>query len=109
MPTEKTNYDKHFEELMKDPEFRREYEALEPKYKLISALIGRRNELRLSQTQVARMIGMQQPAVSRLEGGGLNTTLGTLFKVADALDLDVELKPRSKACSKAKRTKVTLH
>ena len=92
---EKTNYDLHKEELMRDPEFRREYEALEPKFAMIRALISRRNELRLSQTQLAKLIGMQQPAISRLEGGGLNTTVSTLFKVADALSLDVELKPKA--------------
>ena len=101
---EKTNYDLHFEEQMKDPEFRREYEALKPKFDMIRALISRRNELKLSQTKLAKLIGMQQPAISRLEGGGLNTTVATLFKVADALDLDVELKPKS---SKTKHTKAT--
>jgi len=90
----KTNFDKHKEELLKDPEFRREYEALEPKYMLIRTLIRRRNELRLSQAQLADLIGMQQPAISRLEGGGSNTTISTLFKVANALALDVEFKPR---------------
>lgn len=103
---EKTNYDLHKEELMKDPEFRREYEALEPKYAMIRALISRRNELRLSQTQLAKLIGMQQPAISRLEGGGLNTTVGTLFKVADALALDVEFKPKASRKDRP-RTKVS--
>ena len=83
------------EELLKDPEFRRKYEALEPKYRLIRALIRRRNELHLSQVQLANIIGMQQPAISRLENGEGNTTISTLFKVADALNLDVEFKPRS--------------
>ncbi|MBI2288240.1 MAG: XRE family transcriptional regulator [Chloroflexi bacterium] len=98
---EKINYEEFFDEQMKSPEFRREYEALKPKYDMIRALIRRRNELRLSQTQLARRIGMQQPAISRLEGGGLNTTVATLFKVADALALDLEFKP--KAPSKSKR------
>jgi len=90
-----TRYEDFKEELLKDSEVRREYEALKPKYKLIRTLIRRRNELRLSQVQLANIIGMQQPAISRLENGGRNTTISTLFKVADALDLDVEFKPRS--------------
>jgi len=90
-----TRYEDFKEELLKKPEVRREYEALEPKYKLIRTLIRRRNELRLSQVQLANIIGAQQPAISRLENGGNNTTLSTLFKVADALDLDVDVKPRS--------------
>lgn len=91
----KTNFDNHKEELLKNPEFRREYEALEPKYNLIRVLIRRRNELSLSQAQLAHAIGMQQPAISRLENGGSNATVGTLFKVMGALNLDIEFKPRS--------------
>ena len=90
-----TNFKDFKEELLKNPEFRKEYEALEPKYRLIRALIRRRNELRLSQVQLANLIGMQQPAISRLENGAGKTTISTLFKVTDALDLNVELRPRS--------------
>ena len=101
-----TNFDDHKEELLRNPEFRRKYEALEPKYMLIRTFIRRRNELCLSQAQLANIIGMQQPAISRLENGGCNTTISTLFKVANALALDIEFKPR--VSSKASpHTKVT--
>jgi len=90
-----TNFENHKKELLRNPEFRRKYEALEPKYSLIRALIRRRNELHLSQSQLANIIGMQQPAISRLENGRNNANIGTLFKVVDALKLDVEFKPRS--------------
>ncbi len=82
-------------ELLSDNEVRAEFEALEPQFRLIRSILSRRNELNLSQTQLAKLIGMQQPAISRLENGGHNTTISTLFKVADALALDVELKPRA--------------
>ncbi|MFC2016923.1 helix-turn-helix domain-containing protein [Chloroflexota bacterium] len=91
---EKTNYDKHREELFENPEFRRKYEALEPRYNLIRALIRRRNELQLSQVQLASIVGMQQPTISRLENGGCDTSIGTLLKVVGALGLDVEFKPK---------------
>ncbi|MBA7674842.1 hypothetical protein ES703_83067 [subsurface metagenome] len=91
----KTNYDKHREKLFRNPEFRRKYEALEPRYNLIRALIRRRNELHLSQIRLASIAGMQQPTISRLENGGSDATIGTLLKVADALNLDIEFKPKS--------------
>lgn len=34
-----TNYEDFVKELLKDPEVKREYEALEPKYTLIQALL----------------------------------------------------------------------
>ena len=90
-----TSYEEFEAELLEDPEIRKEYDALKPKYAMIQSLIERRNQLRMSQTKLAVIIGTQQPAIARLENGVNNTTIGTLFKVANALDLDVELKPRS--------------
>ena len=90
-----TSYEEFEAELLQDPEIRKAYGALEPKYAMIQSLIERRNQLRMSQTKLAAIIGTQQPAIARLENGSRNTTLGTLFKVANALDLDVELKPKS--------------
>ena len=90
----KTNFELHREELLNNPEFRKKYEALEPKYNLIRALIRRRNELHLSQTELANIIGMQQPAISRLEHGVSDTNISTLLKVVDALNLDMELRPK---------------
>jgi len=91
-----TTHEEFKAELLKDPEFRREYEALKPKYEMIKTLIERRNQLRISQTQLAKTIGTKQPAISRLERGDYNTTLDTLFKVASALDLDIDISPKIK-------------
>jgi predicted transcriptional regulator len=93
---EKTNFEQHREERLKDPDFRKKYDALIPKYKLIRSLIKRRNELRLSQVQLASIIGKQQSAISRLERGTGSISMGTLFSVADALDLDVDIIPRKR-------------
>lgn len=89
-----TDFEEFEAELLKDPEIRREYEDLKPKYDMIRNLIERRSKLGISQTELARIIGTKQPAISRLEKGDYNTTLSTFFKVADALDLEVSLKAR---------------
>ena len=91
-----TNFEEFEARLLEKPEIRREYEALKPKYDMIRSLIERRGKLGISQTQLARIIGTKQPAISRLEKGDYNTTLSTFFKVADALDLDISLKARRK-------------
>ncbi|MDD5287906.1 MAG: helix-turn-helix domain-containing protein [Dehalococcoidales bacterium] len=89
-----TNYEEFEAELLKDPEIRKEYDALKPKYDMIRSLIERRSALAISQTELARMIGTKQPAISRLEKGDYNTTLSTFFKVAEALDLEISVKAR---------------
>jgi DNA-binding XRE family transcriptional regulator len=105
MTTKKaTRYEDFEAELLERPGIRKEYEALKPKYEMIRSLIERRNQLKLSQTQVAKIIGTKQPAISRLEKGDYNTTLNTFFRVADALNLDIHLKARRKL--KKNRSKV---
>lgn len=83
-------------ELLKNPEFVREYEALETEYRLLEAIIRRRLEKGMTQEALARRIGTKQAAIARLESGRANPTLGFLRKVAEALDaeLEVGLRPR---------------
>ena len=83
-------------QLLKDPEVRKEYEALEPQFRLIRDILLRRSELNLSQVQLAKLVGTKQPAMSRLERGDGNVTINTLCRIADALDadLDISLKAR---------------
>ena len=101
-----TKYEDFEAELLKKPEIRREYEALKPKYEMIKTLIERRNQLHISQMQLAKTIGTKHPAISRLERGDYNTTLDTLFKVASALDLDIDISPKIKKVTKLAYDKV---
>lgn len=57
---------------------------------------SRRQELGLSQQQLAELTGTTQSAVARLEGGGRPPRIDTLLKLAEALDCDLvlELRPR---------------
>lgn len=56
----------------------------------------RRNELGLSQRELADLTGTTQSAIARLEAGGRPPRIDTLLKIATALDCDlvVELRPR---------------
>ena len=93
-----TNYEEFEAELLKRPGIRKEYDALRPKYNIIRSIIERRNQLQISQAQLAEIIGTKQPAISRLENGAYNTTLSTFLKVAHALNLDVSLEVRHARC-----------
>ncbi len=77
--------------LLQDAEVREEYEALEPQFNLLRQIIARRNELKLSQMQLAKLVGTKQSAISRLESGYANATVKTLHAVAKALDADLEI------------------
>ena len=73
-------------ELLKDPEFAKEYEALRPEYELTRMLISQRLERGLSQKELAERMNTTQSVISRLESGSANPSLATLRRLADALD-----------------------
>ncbi len=81
-----------FEELkaewMRDPEFRAEYEALEPAYQLARLRIAKG----LSQAQLADLVGTKQPGISRFESGKTEPKLSLLRRVAKALGYRLEIR-----------------
>ena len=69
---------------MKDPKYRREYEALEEEFSLVAALIEARTRAGLTQEQVARRMKTTQAVIARLEGGGSKPSTRTLERYAEA-------------------------
>ena len=55
--------------MMKDPDFRKEYEALEEEFALVGTLIRARAAAKMTQKEVAEKMGTDQAVVARLEGG----------------------------------------
>ena len=78
-------------EALKDPEFKKEYDTLEAEFTLINSLISARLAKKLTQSELARRVGMKQAAIARLEGGDSNPRYSTLAKVAKELDKKVIL------------------
>ena len=69
--------------------------------RLVLELAAKFQELRLrkgiSQARLAHLLGTQQSAIARLEGGGDNITISRLQKIADLLgaELWISLKPKT--------------
>ncbi len=72
-------------ELLSDPETKKEYDRLAPRYAVISNLIEARLKRGLTQGELAEKIGTKQSAIARLEGGNVNPSLEFLQKIAQAL------------------------
>lgn len=79
------DFQKQKRELMKNPEFRKEYEAFRPEYEAMRALIGARLESNLTQEQLAQASGVRQSNISRIESGSCSPTVETLQKLAAAM------------------------
>ena len=78
------NFRKTLEKELKDPEFKREYDALEDEFKAIEALIDARAAAGLTQAQLAQKMGIKQSAVARIESGVLNVRYKTLLSYLKA-------------------------
>ena len=76
---------------LKDPAFKREYDALEEEFALIHELLSARTKAKLTQAEVARRMGTSQSAVARMESGRA-PSLTSLKKYASAVGRRVEIK-----------------
>lgn len=83
---------------LKDEDFRKEYEAIQPEMEIIRALIKARKEQHITQKQLADITGINQADISKLENGNRNPTLNMLKKLADGLGmtLRLEFEPKHK-------------
>jgi transcriptional regulator with XRE-family HTH domain len=69
---------------MREPKYRKAYEALNEEFLLASAVIDVRNRAGLTQQELARKMGTTQPVVARLESGRSRPSMRTLERLADA-------------------------
>lgn len=74
------------EYLMKDEEFKTEYEKLKPRYDIISQIIEARADNNITQRELALLTGTQKSNISRFESGSYNPSLDFLIKIAHSKD-----------------------
>lgn len=77
--------------LMKDTEFKNEYEKLKPRYDIISQIIEERDKQNITQEELALRVGTQKSNISRLESGTYNPSLDFLVKVAKSLGKEMQI------------------
>ena len=87
----KNTLDEFITEQMKDPEFRAEYEALEPEFAIIQALIDARKNTGVTQKELSEKTGITQADISKLENGNANPSLRTLRHLAKGLGMRLKL------------------
>lgn len=63
-------------------------------YALGIALRAARKKKKLTQAQAAKMAGVGQDTVSRVESGNPGTSIDTLFRLMSVLELDLFLEKR---------------
>lgn len=86
-----TDVEKFFEEQMKDPEFKREYDALENEFSIAEAIIHARAEAGLTQKELSAKTGIYQADISKMERGNGNPSLRTLKRLAEGLGMKLKI------------------
>ena len=78
-------------EQMKDPEFKAEYDALEPEFAIIQAMIDARRCSGITQKQLAERTGIAQSDISRMETGSANPSLKTMQRLASGMGMRLKV------------------
>ena len=86
-----TNYKDYLNKQLKNPAFKAEYDALEPEYAIMCAMVEARRESGLTQQQLSERTGIAQGDISKLENGSGNPSLNTLRRLASGMGMRLKL------------------
>ena len=78
-------------ELFKDPKVKEAYDDLQPEFAIVQAIIDARVKKKITQQELARRMGTGQAVISRLENANASPSLALIKRLAEALDLKVEI------------------
>ena len=84
-------HDELHQNWIKDPEYKREYEKLEPEFQIARQVISARIGQKMSQEELARKVGTGQAVISRLEGMSGKSSISLLERIAHALNIKIRL------------------
>ena len=92
-------FDDMLSNQLKDKEFRKEYEAIQPEMDVIRAIVDARTSQNLTQKELAERTGINQADISKLEKGTRNPSVNLLKRLADGMGmaLKIEFVPKQKA------------
>ena len=94
-----TSYDYVLQELLEDPEFREDWERTAYVRAVANQIIRYRVEHGLSQTALARQLGVSQASVGRLELGEHKPKVSTLRRLSEKLGMrfSIDIHPQGQA------------
>lgn len=87
-----SDFRKYLNEQLKDPEFKKEWDALQPEFEIIQAMIDARAKTGMTQKQLSEKTGIAQGDISKLENGSANPSIKTLQRLAAGMNMKLELK-----------------
>ena len=86
-----TKFQDFLNEELKNPEVKKEYDALAPEYEIIQALIDERKKSGITQKQLSERTGIAQGDISKLENGNSNPTIKMLQRLASGMNMHLKV------------------
>lgn len=86
-----TAFDEFLNEQRKDEELKKEYDALEPEFAVIQAMLDAGKSAGITQKELSERTGIAQGDISKLENGSANPSLRTLQRLAEGLGMKLKL------------------
>ena len=87
------DFEEVLNDALKNEAVKAEYERLCSDYSLSADVVKLRNERKMTQKELARLVGTSQPAIARLESGlHENLSLSFLRRVGAALGVKAEVR-----------------
>ena len=83
--------DEYLAEEMKNPAFKAEWDALEPEFQIIRAMIEGREARNFTEEQLSQATGISPAEITLLEEGAANPTLHELKRLAAGLGMTLRL------------------
>ena len=84
-------FNQFFDEQMRNPDFKKEYENLQPEFDVIRALVDARISVHITQQELAKKTGISQADISKIENGTRNPSLNMLKRLADGMGMRLQL------------------
>ena len=86
-----TKFNDYLNEQLRDLTFKEEWDALEPEFTIMQAMIDARKVSGLTQKQLSERTGIAQADISKLESGNANPSLKTLQRLAAGMGMKVKV------------------
>ena len=80
-----TDYKEYLIEQLKDPDFKKEWDTLEPEFSIVQAIIDARESAGLTQSELSKKTGIAQGDISKIENGIGNPSIKTLKRLAQGM------------------------
>ena len=81
----------YLQEQLQNPEFAKEYEAIQPEMDIIKVIVEARTSQHLTQKELAERAGIHQADISKLENGTRNPSTNLLKRLADVMGMTLKI------------------